>query len=120
MSPREKGLPLLGGILNANTSTERRLPLPSETKIHPHGLLEAQDTEGELKTLASLERAVTDCTQCPRLRKWCRDVAQTRKREFRDQEYWGRPVPSFGDPDARLLIVGLAPAAHGANRTGRV
>jgi uracil-DNA glycosylase len=60
------------------------------------------------------------CARCPRLRAHCESVALTRKREFRDQPYWGRPVPGFGDPAARLLIVGLAPAAHGANRTGRV
>jgi uracil-DNA glycosylase family 4 len=60
------------------------------------------------------------CQLCPRLRTHCTEVARTRKREFADVEYWGRPVPGFGDPEARLLIVGLAPAAHGGNRTGRV
>jgi uracil-DNA glycosylase family 4 len=60
------------------------------------------------------------CERCPRLRDHCRQVAETRKREFRDQAYWSRPVPGFGDPRARLLVVGLAPAAHGANRTGRM
>ncbi len=63
---------------------------------------------------------VIRCSRCPRLRAYCRDVARTRKREFRDWTYWGRPVPGFGDPAASLLIVGLAPAAHGANRTGRM
>ncbi len=60
------------------------------------------------------------CERCPRLRRWCRDVARTRVKRFRDQVYWGRPVPGFGVPRARLLVVGLAPAAHGGNRTGRV
>jgi len=67
-----------------------------------------------------VRRAVIACGRCPRLRAYCRRVARDRKREFRDWEYWGRPVPGFGDPNARLLVVGLAPAAHGGNRTGRV
>jgi uracil-DNA glycosylase len=64
--------------------------------------------------------AIVSCTRCPRLRAYCEDVARTKKRAHRGETYWGRPVPGFGDPSARLLIVGLAPAAHGANRTGRV
>ena len=60
------------------------------------------------------------CEACPRLRAWCRTVAREKKRAHRDEVYWGRPVPGFGDARARLLLVGLAPAAHGANRTGRV
>jgi len=71
-------------------------------------------------TLASVTRAVIACDRCPRLRAYCRLVAREKKREFRAEEYWGRPVPGFGDRRARLLIVGLAPAAHGANRTGRM
>ncbi len=67
-----------------------------------------------------MRRRVIACGRCPRLRDHCRRVARDRKREFRDWEYWGRPVPGFGDPNARLLVVGLAPAAHGGNRTGRV
>lgn len=63
---------------------------------------------------------VVACNRCPRLRVHCRRVAREKKRAYRDSDYWGRPVPSFGDPNARLLIVGLAPAAHGANRTGRM
>lgn len=70
--------------------------------------------------LRRLERTVVACTACPRLRAYCREVARTRKRAFADQEYWGRPVPSLGDPGARLLLVGLAPGAHGSNRTGRM
>lgn len=60
------------------------------------------------------------CTRCPRLRKFCERIARVKRRAFREQAYWGKPVPSFGDPDARLLIIGLAPAAHGGNRTGRI
>ena len=73
-----------------------------------------------MKTLASVARAVAACTRCPRLRSHCLRVAREKKREFRDWTYWGLPVPGFGDPAAGLLIVGLAPAAHGANRTGRM
>src|SRR5882762_4755919 len=60
------------------------------------------------------------CEACPRLRRYCADVARDKRRAYRDDIYWGKPVPGFGDPMARLLLVGLAPAAHGANRTGRV
>jgi uracil-DNA glycosylase len=70
--------------------------------------------------LAALDRAVSDCFACPRLVAWREEVAATRRAAFRDQEYWGRPVPGFGPADARIAILGLAPAAHGGNRTGRV
>ena len=63
---------------------------------------------------------IVECRACPRLVAWREAVAVERRASFRDEEYWGRPVPGFGDPAARLLIVGLAPAAHGGNRTGRV
>ena len=72
------------------------------------------------RSLDGVTRAVVACERCPRLREHCRHVAAVRKREFRDQPYWGRPVPGLGERRARLLIVGLAPAAHGANRTGRM
>src|SRR5215510_14710991 len=72
------------------------------------------------RRLADVSHAITSCERCPRLREHCRTVARVRKRAFRDDAYWGRPVPGFGDPASRLLLVGLAPAAHGANRTGRV
>lgn len=72
------------------------------------------------ETLAQVQAAVVRCNRCPRLRAHCRAIARARKREFRDWTYWGKPVPGFGDPAARLLVVGLAPAAHGANRTGRM
>jgi uracil-DNA glycosylase family 4 len=63
---------------------------------------------------------VTACTRCPRLVAWREQVARERRAAFADQEYWGRPIASFGDPAARILLLGLAPAAHGANRTGRI
>jgi uracil-DNA glycosylase family 4 len=71
-------------------------------------------------SLRRVEAEVVACERCPRLRAWCREVARVRVRRFRDERYWGRPVPGFGDARARLLVVGLAPAAHGGNRTGRV
>ncbi len=73
-----------------------------------------------LRTLTSLTRAITTCRACPRLVAHRERVARDRKRAYREWKYWGRPVPGFGDPAARLLVVGLAPGAHGANRTGRV
>ncbi len=70
--------------------------------------------------LESLRDRIIACRQCPRLVEWREKVAREKRASFQDQEYWGRPVPGFGDPQARLLVVGLAPAAHGANRTGRM
>jgi uracil-DNA glycosylase len=71
-------------------------------------------------SLAAVALAVEGCEQCSRLRRYCRRIARVRKREFASWTYWGRPVPGWGDPDAGLVVVGLAPAAHGANRTGRM
>jgi uracil-DNA glycosylase family 4 len=73
-----------------------------------------------MDSLARLEADVTTCRACPRLVAWRELVATEKRAAFRDEEYWGRPVPGFGDPDARVALVGLAPAAHGANRTGRM
>jgi uracil-DNA glycosylase family 4 len=70
--------------------------------------------------LAALEAEVTTCRRCPRLVAWREEVAREKRAAFKDDNYWGRPIPGFGDPAARVLILGLAPAAHGANRTGRV
>ena len=72
------------------------------------------------RALAALEREVVDCRRCPRLVEWREAVARERRAAFREEVYWGRPAPGFGDPAARILLLGLAPAAHGANRTGRV
>ncbi|HXS82447.1 MAG TPA: uracil-DNA glycosylase [Methylomirabilota bacterium] len=71
-------------------------------------------------SLSAVTRAVIACERCPRLRAHCEQVAHEKRRAYLDQEYWGRPVPGFGDPRARLVIVGLAPGAHGSNRTGRM
>ena len=70
--------------------------------------------------LADLEAEIVACRACPRLVAWREQVAVEKRAAYRDEEYWGRPVPGFGDPAARVLVVGLAPAAHGANRTGRM
>lgn len=67
-----------------------------------------------------LNKNVVNCIKCPRLIEHCRAIAQTKRRAFADQTYWGRPVPAFGDPQAQVVVLGLAPAAHGANRTGRM
>jgi len=72
------------------------------------------------RSLAALQREIVECRRCPRLVAWREQVAREKVARFRDEAYWGKPLPGFGDPDARLLIVGLAPAAHGGNRTGRV
>lgn len=71
-------------------------------------------------SIAAVNEEIVGCARCPRLRAYCRRVAREKKRLYRDSTYWGKPVPGFGDPKARLLVVGLAPAAHGANRTGRM
>jgi uracil-DNA glycosylase family 4 len=70
--------------------------------------------------LAALEADVTSCRQCPRLVAWREEVARVKRAAFADQQYWGRPIPGFGDPQARIVVLGLAPAAHGGNRTGRI
>ena len=73
-----------------------------------------------MDTIQGLRERVIQCTRCPRLVEYRQWVAATKRRMYRDQEYWGKPVPGFGDPEARVLVVGLAPAAHGGNRSGRV
>ncbi|MFD0919164.1 uracil-DNA glycosylase [Saccharopolyspora rosea] len=72
------------------------------------------------RDLAGLDEAITRCTACPRLVEWREEVARVKRAAFRDQDYWGRPVPGFGPADASIALVGLAPAAHGGNRTGRI
>jgi uracil-DNA glycosylase family 4 len=70
--------------------------------------------------LAALEARITECRRCPRLVEWRERVAREKRASFAQEDYWGRPVPGFGDPQARVYVLGLAPAAHGGNRTGRV
>jgi uracil-DNA glycosylase family 4 len=71
-------------------------------------------------SLETLEAEIVECRRCPRLVEWREEVARVKRSAFADQEYWGRPIPGFGDPAARIVVVGLAPAAHGGNRTGRI
>jgi uracil-DNA glycosylase family 4 len=80
----------------------------------------SQGTPAAPDTLTGLEREIVDCRACPRLVAWREEVAATKRAAFADQRYWGRPVPGFGDPAATVVVLGLAPAAHGGNRTGRV
>jgi uracil-DNA glycosylase family 4 len=79
-----------------------------------------QDILEHTSSLDEVNDLLINCRRCPRLVAWREEVARTKRRAYRDWEYWGRPIPGFGDPGARMLIVGLAPAAHGGNRTGRV
>jgi uracil-DNA glycosylase len=73
-----------------------------------------------VQSLSSVQAQVTECRACPRLVAWREEVAREKRAAYRNEEYWGRPIPGFGDPAARVLVLGLAPAAHGGNRTGRV
>jgi uracil-DNA glycosylase family 4 len=72
-----------------------------------------------MENLQSLNEEIIACRKCPRLVEWREEVARVKRKAYLDQEYWGKPVPGFGDPKARVLVVGLAPGAHGSNRTGR-
>jgi uracil-DNA glycosylase family 4 len=72
------------------------------------------------RSLDQVEQAITTCRRCPRLVAWREEVARVKRAAFAGEEYWGRPLPGFGDPAARVLVLGLAPAAHGGNRTGRI
>ena len=83
-------------------------------------LLAARTGLDPASELAALERRVIGCRRCPRLVEWRERVARERRAAYATEDYWGRPVPGFGDPDARVYVLGLAPAAHGGNRTGRV
>jgi len=70
--------------------------------------------------LSELNEELISCRRCPRLVEHCTTIAREKRRAYRDWEYWGKPVPGFGDPNARVLLLGLAPGAHGSNRTGRM
>jgi uracil-DNA glycosylase family 4 len=97
-----------------------RIIQPFEVDVPPFdGRFEGRVTS-QSRALDRLQRQIVHCRLCPRLVAWPEEVAAIKVRRFRDQEYWGRPVPSFGVAGASLIIVGLAPAAHGANRTGRM
>ena len=79
----------------------------------------AKKEANKLTVLQAVRSAIVGCERCDRLRAYCSKIGEVRKRMYRDQEYWAKPVPGFGDPAARILALGLAPGAHGANRTGR-
>ena len=83
-------------------------------------LHERSQAQGLERALAELESRVVECRRCPRLVEWRERVAREKRAAFRDETYWGRPIPGFGDPGARVFVLGLAPAAHGGNRTGRI
>lgn len=87
--------------------------------MHARAELSDPRSCGRLRTLAELDTAIVDCRACPRLVQWREHVAVTKRRAYLGWDYWGRPVPGFGPPDAAIALVGLAPAAHGGNRTGR-
>ena len=80
----------------------------------------ADGPQDAVPRLVTVRNAIVSCNACPRLRTYCAEIGRVKRRAYRDETYWAKPVPGFGDPKARVLIVGLAPAAHGANRTGRV
>src|SRR6185295_10829920 len=79
----------------------------------------AQSDGMTMTTLVTVRESIIACERCTRLRKYCTAIAKTKRAAYRDETYWGKPVPGFGDPNARIVLIGLAPAAHGANRTGR-
>ena len=87
-----------------------------------HGLLPSNPAREatKIRSLSSLDRAIKSCNACPRLVQWREEVAITKRRAYIDQKYWGKPVTGFGPRNAKVLIIGLAPGAHGANRTGRI
>src|SRR5215831_16784420 len=85
----------------------------------PTGISQQLWCNGQVSWLTILNREVVACTRCPRLVEYREQVAREKRRAYLDWDYWGKPVPGFGDPDARVLIMGLAPGAHGSNRTGR-
>lgn len=92
-----------------------------QPRLNEHtGARSAPVTAERFPTLEAVCAGIASCERCARLRAHCRRIAAETKPEFRSWVYWGKPVPGFGDPAARLLVVGLAPAAHGGNRTGRV
>jgi len=88
--------------------------------VSAHPRVPAERDVVSASRLAAIARDIETCARCPELREYCAEVARTKRAAFRSQTYWGKPVPGFGDPEARIWILGLASAAHGANRTGRM
>ena len=105
--------PTRGGLAPRGRSTPTASPSPAR----PAGVVRAP---AGARDLAVLDARVSGCRACPRLVAWREEVARVKRASFRDWDYWGRPVPGLGPADARIAVVGLAPAAHGGNRTGRV
>lgn len=99
-----------------SSTTARRPRRPAVADLSPL----PENPNAASPALAAVHARIVSCDACPRLRAYCADIARVKKAAHRDDTYWGRPVPGFGDPSARVLVLGLAPAAHGANRTGRV
>jgi uracil-DNA glycosylase family 4 len=97
----------------------KALPGPQPTPAAPAAASRPSLQPNPLTILPQLRESIVACDRCSRLREYCAAIGQTRRKAFREQEYWARPVPGFGDPNARILVLGLAPGAHGANRTGR-
>jgi uracil-DNA glycosylase family 4 len=97
----------------------RRQSLPATSVRSPAATAQSQ-IAARGRGLAAVRRGIIGCQRCPRLRSYCSLIAREKRAAYRDELYWGKPVPGFGDPQARVLILGLAPAAHGANRTGRM
>src|SRR5512146_859141 len=99
----------------------RRPPRPRHGAGRPSLAVSGSSDPGRRRvTLLELREDIVGCFRCPRLVAWREQVAREKVARFRDEPYWGRPLPGFGDPDATILVIGLAPAAHGGNRTGRV
>ncbi|WP_327333203.1 uracil-DNA glycosylase [Bryocella elongata] len=92
---------------------------PIEAVVLAAGRPAGPATPAALTVLSGVQHAIATCERCARLREYCTRIGEVKRRAYQDQEYWARPVPGFGDPSARILILGLAPGAHGANRTGR-
>ena len=86
----------------------------------PGALADKAPTTKKYLSIQALDKAIVHCTLCPRLVQWREEVAVVKRKSYADEDYWGKPVPGFGDPHASIVIVGLAPGAHGANRTGRI
>src|SRR5689334_5048459 len=111
-------------LAHSDALRQRSQPQSLDSRRHciVRGAREDRLSESAMSSvqLRAIETEVVACTKCRELRRYCMQVAQTKKREHRDATYWGKPVPGFGGPRARVVLVGLAPGAHGSNRTGRV
>src|SRR4051794_25819541 len=101
------------------TQNDERRTTNAERRTQ-NGERRTTNDERRTMTLDDVREQIVACERCPRLRTYCAEVARVKKKAHRDEIYWGKPVPGFGDPRARVLLIALAPAAHGANRTGRV